>query len=34
MRENASLLNAGYDPNCFSAGLIGFITMSVPGRRR
>jgi arsenite methyltransferase len=27
------LLNAGYDPNTFSAGLIGFITAFVPGRR-
>jgi ubiquinone/menaquinone biosynthesis C-methylase UbiE len=27
------LLNAGYDPNSFSAGLIGFITAFVPGRQ-
>jgi len=26
------LLNAGYDPNTFSAGLIGFIAAFVPGR--
>jgi SAM-dependent methyltransferase len=27
------LLNAGYDPNTYSAGLTGFITAFVPGRR-
>jgi hypothetical protein len=27
------LLNAGYDPNAFSAGLIGFVTAFVPGRQ-
>ena len=27
------LLNAGYDPNTYSAGLIGFITAFVPGRQ-
>jgi arsenite methyltransferase len=27
------LLNAGYDPNSFSAGLIGFVTAFVPGRQ-
>jgi arsenite methyltransferase len=27
------LLNAGYDPNTLSAGLIGFITGFVPGRQ-
>ena len=32
-REAIPLLNAGYDPNTFSAGLIGFITAFVPGRQ-
>jgi hypothetical protein len=27
------LLNAGYDPNTYSAGLIGFITAFVRGRQ-
>jgi arsenite methyltransferase len=27
------LLNAGYDPNTYSAGLIGFITAFIPGRQ-
>jgi SAM-dependent methyltransferase len=27
------LLNAGYDPNTYSAGLTGFITAFVPGRQ-
>ena len=27
------LLNAGFDPNTFSAGLMGFITEFVPGRQ-
>ncbi len=31
-RAVVPLLNAGYDPNTFSAGLIGFITAFVPGR--
>jgi arsenite methyltransferase len=31
-REAIPLLNAGYDPNTFSAGLMGFITEFVPGR--
>ena len=26
-------MNAGYDPNSFSAGLIGFITAFVAGRQ-
>ena len=26
------MLNAGYDPNTFSAGLIGFVAAFVPGR--
>jgi hypothetical protein len=30
-REAIPLLNAGYDPNTYSAGLIGFITAFVPG---
>jgi SAM-dependent methyltransferase len=32
-REAIPLLNAGYDPNTFSAGLMGFIREFVPGRR-
>jgi SAM-dependent methyltransferase len=32
-RAAIPLLNAGYDPNTFSAGLIGFITAFVPGRQ-
>jgi ubiquinone/menaquinone biosynthesis C-methylase UbiE len=32
-REAIPLLNAGYDPNTFSAGLMGFITEFVPGRQ-
>lgn len=32
-REVVPLLNAGYDPNTFSAGLIGFITKFVPDRQ-
>jgi SAM-dependent methyltransferase len=32
-RAAVPLLNAGYDPNSFSAGLIGFITAFVPGRQ-
>src|SRR5436305_14184760 len=32
-REAIPLLNAGYDPNTFSAGLMGFITGFVPGRQ-
>jgi hypothetical protein len=32
-REAIPLLNAGYDPNMFSAGLMGFITRFVPGRQ-
>jgi ubiquinone/menaquinone biosynthesis C-methylase UbiE len=32
-REAIPLLNAGYDPNTFSAGLMGFITAFVPGRQ-
>ncbi len=32
-REAIPLLNAGYDPNTFSAGLMGFITQFVPGRQ-
>ncbi|MBV8341846.1 MAG: methyltransferase domain-containing protein, partial [Gammaproteobacteria bacterium] len=31
--EAIPLLNAGYDPNTYSAGLIGFITAFVPGRQ-
>jgi arsenite methyltransferase len=31
--EAIRLLNAGYDPNSFSAGLMGFITEFVPGRQ-
>lgn len=31
-REVVPLLNAGYDPTTFSAGLIGFIAAFVPGR--
>jgi arsenite methyltransferase len=31
--EAIPLLNAGYDPNTYSAGLIGFIEAFVPGRR-
>jgi arsenite methyltransferase len=33
-REAIPLLNAGYDPNTLSAGLMGFITEFVPGRQR
>jgi SAM-dependent methyltransferase len=32
-REAIPLLNAGYDANTYSAGLIGFIKAFVPGRR-
>jgi SAM-dependent methyltransferase len=32
-RAAIPLLNAGYDPNTLSAGLIGFITAFVPGRQ-
>ena len=32
-RAAIPLLNAGYDPNTYSAGLIGFITAFVPGRQ-
>jgi arsenite methyltransferase len=32
-RAAIPLLNAGYDPNTYSAGLIGFISAFVPGRR-
>jgi SAM-dependent methyltransferase len=32
-REAIPVLNAGYDPNTLSAGMIGFITEFVPGRR-
>jgi hypothetical protein len=32
-REAIPLLNAGYDPNTLSAGLMGFITEFVPGRQ-
>ncbi len=32
-RAAIPLMNAGYDPNTFSAGLIGFITAFVPGRQ-
>jgi SAM-dependent methyltransferase len=32
-REVIPLLNAGYDPNTYSAGLAGFITAFVPGRQ-
>jgi ubiquinone/menaquinone biosynthesis C-methylase UbiE len=32
-REAIPLLNAGYDPNTLSAGMIGFITEFVPGRQ-
>lgn len=32
-RETIPLLNAGYDPSTFSAGLMGFITDFVPGRQ-
>jgi arsenite methyltransferase len=31
-RAAIPLLNAGYDPNTFSAGLIGFVTAFLPGR--
>ena len=31
-REVVPMLNAGYDPNAFSAGLIGFVAAFVPGR--
>ena len=31
-RAAVPLLNAGYDPNTYSAGLIGFIAAFVPGR--
>jgi len=27
------MLNAGYDPHTFSAGLIGFVSAFVPGRQ-
>ena len=33
IRAAIPLLNAGYDPNTYSAGLIGFITAFVPGRQ-
>ena len=32
-RAAIPLLNAGYDPNTLSAGMIGFITAFVPGRQ-
>jgi SAM-dependent methyltransferase len=32
-RAAIPLLNAGYDPNSFSAGLIGFVTAFVAGRQ-
>ena len=32
-RATIPLLNAGYDPNTLSAGMIGFITDFVPGRK-
>lgn len=32
-RGTIPLLNAGYDPNTLSAGMIGFITAFVPGRQ-
>jgi SAM-dependent methyltransferase len=32
-RAAIPLLNAGYDPDSFSAGLIGFVTAFVPGRQ-
>ncbi len=32
-REAIPLLNVGFDPNTFSAGLMGFITAFVPGRQ-
>jgi arsenite methyltransferase len=32
-REVIPLLNAGYDPNTYSTGLIGFISAFVPGRQ-
>jgi SAM-dependent methyltransferase len=32
-RTAIPLLNAGYDPNSYSAGLIGFITAFIPGRQ-
>lgn len=32
-RAATPLLNAGYDPNTYSAGLIGFITAFVRGRQ-
>jgi ubiquinone/menaquinone biosynthesis C-methylase UbiE len=32
-RETIPLLNAGYDPNTLSAGMMGFLTDFVPGRR-
>jgi arsenite methyltransferase len=32
-REVIPVLNAGYDPNTYSAGLIGFVSAFVPGRR-
>jgi arsenite methyltransferase len=32
-RKTIPLLNAGYDPNTYSAGLIGFITAFIPGRQ-
>jgi arsenite methyltransferase len=32
-RTAIPLLNAGYDPNTYSAGLIGFIVAFVPGRQ-
>ena len=31
--EAIPLLNVGYDPNTFSAGLMSFITEFVPGRQ-
>ena len=32
-RAAIPLLNAGYDPDTYSAGLIGFITAFIPGRQ-
>jgi arsenite methyltransferase len=33
LRSTIPLFNAGYDPHTYSAGLIGFITAFVPGRK-